>query len=379
MQITEIKLYILEHPEQKQGAHQLVQVPDLHRTQYTHRGVITDRPVRQAFIEVRTDAGITGRCDTRTIGPAQVEILRRHVIGENPFHRERLYQMLHKGTRWIYQEPGWFGEFDNCLWDIAGKAANLPVYDLIGRVRDRFPIYLTGGDGTVDDYLQAIETGRSLGITAYKFHTYKGGKADVPIFRAVRQAVGPDYVLINEPVCSYSLREAIEVGHVMEELDFLWLEEPMHEQKMNLYQELCRELTIPVMATERLMHDIDLTAQWLIQGATDRLRARATFGTTQVLKLSHFAELYGTNVELNGQGGLFGLVHAHLGCCIDNTDYYECSGRFASRDGHRQHGQMWGMVNAPLIEDGHLAPPDGPGWGAEWNEDAFRALVVETY
>lgn len=127
------------------------------------------------------------------------------------------------------------------------------------------------------------------------------------------------------------------------------------------------------------MHDIDLTAQWLIQGATDRLRARATFGATQVLKLAHFAELHGTNVELNGHGGLFGLVHAHLGCCIDNTSYYECSGRFASREGHRQVGQEWGLLNGPLIEDGHLAPPDGPGWGAEWDEAKFQSLIVERY
>ena len=62
-----------------------------------------------------------------------------------------------------------------------------------------------------------------MGIGAYKFHTYKGGKADIPIFREVRDEVGPDYALINDPVCSY-LREAIEVGHVMEELDFVWLE-----------------------------------------------------------------------------------------------------------------------------------------------------------
>jgi L-alanine-DL-glutamate epimerase-like enolase superfamily enzyme len=379
VKITDVKLYILEHPERKGSAHRLVQVPNLRRIQYTHQGRPTDQPMRQAFIEVLTDEGISGRCDTKTLTPVQVEILRYHALGENPFHRERLFQMLHKGTRWVYQQPGWFGEFDNCLWDIAGKVTGSPVYDLIGKVRQRFPIYLTGGDGTVEDYLRAIESGREIGINAYKIHTYKGGRADIPIFRALREAVGPDYVLIADPVCSYTLREAIEVGRAMEELGFLWLEEPMPEQRMNLYQELCRELTIPVMATERLMHDMDLTAQWLIQGATDRLRARATFGTTQVLKLAHFAELYGTNVELNGHGGLFGLVHAHLGCCIDNTDYYECSGRFARHDGHRRVGQEWGLLNAPLIEDGHLVPPGGPGWGAEWDEDRFQSLIVETH
>jgi L-alanine-DL-glutamate epimerase-like enolase superfamily enzyme len=382
MKITDIKLYVLEQPNPRPGrAFRLVQVPNLHRIQYTHTytGQSDDelRPVRQAFVEVQTDEGIWGRCDTRTLTPDQVDILRHHTVGEDPFHRERLYQMLHKGTRWVYQNPGWFGEFDNCLWDIAGKATGLPVHALIGKVRERFPVYMTGGDGPVESYLQAIEAGKAFGVNAYKIHSYKGGAADIPLFREVREAAGPDYVLISDPVCSYSLREAIEVGHVMEELHYLWLEEPMFEQRMNLYQELCRELTIPVMATERLMHDVDLTAQWLIQGASDRLRARATFGTTQVLKLAHFAELYGTNVEMNGQGGLMGIVHAHLGCCIDNTDYYEHPA--ITSDRNRLQGESWGLLNAPLIEDGHLVPPDGPGWGAEWDEDKFQALVVEVH
>ena len=285
--------------------------------------------------------------------------------------------MLHKGTRWVYQEPGWFGEFDNCLWDIAGIAAGLPVHALIGRVREHLPVYLTAGDMDLQGYLDHIEGGRSFGVNAYKLHSYKGGKADIPLLTEVRKAVGDNYALINDPVCSYDLREAIEVGRAMEELDYVWLEEPMHEQKMNLYQELCRTLTIPIMATERLMHDMDLTAQWLIQGATDRLRVRATFGLTQALKLAHFAELHGTNVELNGPGGLFGLVHSHVGCCIDNTDFYELLGP-ATPLRLRAEGEEWGLLNAPLIEDGHIAPPDGPGWGAVWDEERVRSLTVAT-
>ena len=379
MKITDVVLYVLEQPDMApRHAHRIARVPGLRRIQYTHRGdPAGEGPVREKILEVRTDGGISGRCST-ALDPEQVAIIKRHVVSEDPFHREKLYQLFHKGTRWVYQNPGWFGEFDNCLWDIAGKAAGLPVYALIGKVRDRFPVYLTGGDMDTAGYLRAIEEGKRLGIQAYKFHSYKGGKADIPMYRQVREAVGPDYVLITDPVCSYTLREAIEVGHVLEELDFLWLEEPMFEQKMNLYQELCRELTIPVMATERLMHDVDLTAQWLIQGASDRLRARATFGTTQVLKLAHLTELHGTNVELNGHGGLWGLVHAHLGCCIDNTEYYEHSGRYV-RESLRQQAEKWGMLSAPLIEDGHITPPDGSGWGAVWDEDRFQSLVVSKH
>ena len=133
--------------------------------------------------------------------------------------------------------------------------------------------------------------------------------------------MGPDCALLTDLVCSYDLREAIEVGHILEELDFVWLEEPMH--------------------------DMSLTSQWLIQGAIDRLRGNARHGTTQVLKLAHLAELHNTYIELNGQGGLFGRIHAHLGCCIDNTDYYEYLN--AGGDGLRKAGQQWVLLNAPLI------------------------------
>ena len=380
MKITEVKLLVLEEPAgQPRQVREIARVPGLRRIQYTHTSTPVEGardPLRQNFIEVHTDEGIVGRCTT-TMGADGVGILRHHAVGRSPLEREALFQMFHKGTRWVSQRGGWFGDFDNCLWDILGKAAGLPIYAMVGRVRDRFPVYVTGGNLEIEGYLEHIEAGKTFGAQAYKFHSYKGGKRDIAIYREVRQEVGPDYVLITDPVCSYDLREAIEVGHVLEELDFIWLEEPMHEQKINLYQELCDELSVDVMGTETIMYDMGLTTQWLIQGATDRLRANARNGTTQVLKMAHFAELHGANIEMNAQGGLFGHIHANLGCCIDNTDYYEYFGY--DGEGNRKEGEQWGMLNGPLIEDGHIVPTDHPGWGAEWDEEKFHSMVVEEY
>ena len=250
MKITDIKICTLERPEKGETLKlKLKRVPNLRRVQYTHAVSWEEGPKRLSLMKVLTDEGIEGVCTTSS-SPAQVDKLRVEMIGESPLHREKLYQMLYKGRRWLYEEPGAFGDFDNCLWDITGKAAGLPVCDLIGRVRERFPVYLTGMDGDVDYYLSEIEAGKEAGINAYKFHSYKGGKADIPILQTVREKVGPDYTLIHDPVCSYTLREAIEVGHVMEELDFLWLEEPFLEQRMHQYQKLCDELELPVMSTE---------------------------------------------------------------------------------------------------------------------------------
>ncbi|HEX2033569.1 MAG TPA: enolase C-terminal domain-like protein, partial [Chloroflexota bacterium] len=246
------------------------------RLRYTHEWLQTAHPVfesHELFLRVQTDEGIEGvcTCSSPELTPKMVELLRTSVLGLDPLQREEIYQRLHLGTRWVYQTPGWFGNFDNCLWDIAGKVAGLPVHRLIGQVRERIPAYHTGddGDGTAAHYVRMLAGVRErYGITAYKFHNYQGARQNIALFRQLRRELGDDYTLINDPVCSYSLREAIEVGKVMEELGFLWLEEPFREQELRQYQELCRALTIPVMATEMLMHDVDLCAQWLLAGAT---------------------------------------------------------------------------------------------------------------
>ena len=134
---------------------------------------------------------------------------------------------------------------------------------------------------------------------------------------------------------------------------------------------LCDALDIAILAPETMMDDVDLSAQWLISGATDLIRANARHGTTAVLKLAHLAELYGTTVELNGTGGLFGLVHAHLICSIGNTSYYEYF------DGsHEKSGREIGMTNPLEPVDGHISPPDGPGWGAEWDVEYLKKMTV---
>ena len=194
MKITEVKLIILENPEQKQ-------------TYFIFAQNLCTQHLRLA-------------------------------------ERERLYQLLWKGNRWMYVSG---------VRRLGRQLRQLPVgYPRQSRGHAGLRPHRQGSrslSGVLDDqrqplevYLEAIEEGRKRGIDAFKFHSYKGGKADIPIFREVRDVVGPDYLLLNDPVCSYTLREAIEVGHVMEELDFVWVEEPMHEQKENQYREICREL-----------------------------------------------------------------------------------------------------------------------------------------
>lgn len=333
-------------------------------------------------LHVHTDAGIEGVCTVgdaryRTMRARDLEGLRALALGEDPFDRERLNEKLHLATRGLFARAGWYGAFDNCLWDIAGKTAGLPVVSLLGRARARCPCYLNVGGGRGPEAREiAVEDARravAAGYRAVKDHFRDTAAANVALFRAVREAVGPQIdVLHDAALAGYSYPDALRVGRALEELDFGWFEEPLPDARQAELRRLCQALDIPVLAPETMMGDVELSALWLISGATDHLRGNARHGTTPLMKLTHLAELHGANVELNGPGGLFGLVHAHLVCAIRNTSYYEVFPG-GSRD---EAGKEIGLLNPPLPQAGHIAPPDAPGWGAEWDWAYFRKVRV---
>ena len=260
-------------------------------------------------MHVSTDEGIEGMCtvgDVRYTALAvdDLEQLRLLVIGEDPFDRERLYARLRRATRHMFTGLGWFGAFDNCLWDIAGKAAGLPVSVLVGRVRDAAPAYYNIRGDSIEAVIADTRAAIAAGFPAIKDHFHRSGRENASWCEAVRSAVGDAIDLMHDAAgCDYSFAEAADLGQALERLEYRWFEEPLPDRHQERLAELCRRLDIPVLSAETLMNDVDLSAQWLISGTTDLLRANARHGLTSALKLSHLAELHGTNIEFNGPGG----------------------------------------------------------------------------
>ena len=330
-------------------------------------------------LHVRAEGGLEGVC---TVGDArytkmtgdELDQLRILTLGHSVFDRDYLFDKLDEATRGMFRRPGWFGAFDNCLWDIAGKAAKLPVYALIGRARQSCPAYYNIGGifgrKAMDVAIRDAEKALELGYTAVKDHFQDTADNNIRLFEEVRKTVGPEVDILHDAVTAgYTFDEALKVGRALETLGFGWMEEPLPDREQRQLQRLCRALDIPILTAESLMHDITLSAQWLISGATDLLRTNARHGTTAMLKLAHLAELHGTRVEFNGPGGLFGLVHAHLVCAIRNTSYYEY---FPGGTRDALGTELMGLLNPPLPQDGQIRPPDTPGWGATWDWDYFK-------
>ncbi|MEM7032802.1 MAG: enolase C-terminal domain-like protein [Chloroflexota bacterium] len=372
MKITSISLSIFEIPTNTPYFN--LQQEEVKADRRWRRQHHSSPPEEIQVLHVQTDESIEGVCtvgDARYPTMRQIDLdqLRILTIGEDPFDRERLNSKLHAATRGMFAKSGWFGTFDNCLWDIAGKVANLPVYALIGRARERCPAYYNFNSRDTATAVAGAQEAVALGFPAVKDHFQDDWRQNIAHCQAVRDAVGPDIDILHDAAgCDYTLEEAIRVGRALEELDFGWFEEPLSDRNIMGLQKLCQAVNIPIMALETLMNDLELSAQYLMLGATDYVRVHARHGTTSMLKLSHMAELHNTRVEMNGPGGLFGLVHTHLSCAISNTSYYEYFPG-GTRD---TLGKEIGLINPPLPAKGYIAPPTSPGWGAEWDWDYFE-------
>jgi L-alanine-DL-glutamate epimerase-like enolase superfamily enzyme len=337
-------------------------------------------PSRELHVlHVLTDDGVEGIC---TVGDARytmmrtedLEQLRILAIGEDPLERERLYGKCKAATRGMFTAYGWHGAFDNCLWDVAGKAEGKSVSELVGQGRLCCPAYYNFGGTSPETAAEDATRAVSTGFTAIKDHFHGTGEENAAWFEAARAAVGPDIDLMHDAAgCDYSVEEAVEVARVLEGLEFGWFEEPLDDRDLAGLQKLCAGVAIPVLAPETMMNDIDLSRSWLTAGATDKLRVNGRIGATAYLELAALALSWGTTVEPNGPGGLFGHVHAHLCCAVKNTTYYEYFPN-GSRD---EAGKEIGLVNPPVPANGKITPSGLPGWGAEWDRAYFEKQRVE--
>lgn len=326
-------------------------------------------------LHVRTDEGVEGVStvgDARhsTMRPHELEQLRLLVVGEDALDREGLARRLQYATRFAFVNPGWFGALDNCLWDIAGKCAGQPVCELMGRRRERAEAYYNIASGVLADSLADADRAREAGFRALKDHYAERGIRNAAWLRQLRSHAGPEVDLMHDAAgCQYTVEEALHIGRTLQEQEFRWFEEPVPDRRVADLQRLCRELEVPILALETLMHDVELARAWLHVKATDLVRANARVGATSLLALAKHAARLGTNVELNGPGGLFGLLHAHLAVALPNTSRYEYF-----PDGSRDElGREIGLLNPPVPVSGFIAPPCGPGWGAEWDWRRYRA------
>ena len=175
----------------------------------------TARPTGKSdlgLLRVVTDEGIEGNAFLGTSsnpasldGPGLIRFLKPILIDQNPLDRERLNRLLWGRARVATIRA--IGAVDIALWDIAGKAAGLPIHRLIGTCRDKIGAYASSEiHGSVEAYVEQAKHYQSTGWHAYKIHPPQRWREDIKVCEAVRKAVGDDYQIMLDFDLELSLR-----------------------------------------------------------------------------------------------------------------------------------------------------------------------------
>ena len=154
-----------------------------------------------------------------------------------------------------YSNPPTLAAADACLWDINAKAADLPLYKYLGAQRHKIRAYAsTVAYPTIDGYVDAIRAAVAEGFTAAKFHPFRDAKRDIELARAIRHEF-PDIDLMIDPVCAYTVSEALAVGRVLDDLNFYWFENPISDFDLKGLAFLASKLNVPLSVGSRTSPD----------------------------------------------------------------------------------------------------------------------------
>lgn len=340
---------------------------DIPATSYgAHSGRFSGRS-QLGLLAISTDAGITGHAFLGSAfhpadidGAGLIRFLKPLVMGQDPLDRERLNQVLWKRVRTTTVRS--IGAVDVALWDIAGKAANLPIHRLLGTCRHKVPVYASSAVlATPAAYAEEAARLKAAHWHAYKIHPPQAWREDIRVCEAVRKAVGDEYTLMLDSTWSYDFTEAMRVGRAIEALGFYWYEDPLADQDIYNYVKLREKLDIPIMATEYPQAGLDAYAPWITQRATDYLRGDVAVkgGITTLLKTAHLAEAFRMNYEVHhGGNSLNNVANLHVIAAIRNTEFFEVLLPDAA--------QKYGLVNDIAMDaEGYVHAPTAPGLGAE--------------
>jgi L-alanine-DL-glutamate epimerase-like enolase superfamily enzyme len=342
----------------------------------------------QTLTSIETDEGVTGyylgggsHGDQEGLSADDQRLLlsriRALVLGQDPLDRELIWKWL-----WVANIPENVASVvDLALWDLAGRATNLPIYKLLGGARSRVKAYASTYPnlGAPEVYAEHALACKREGYLAYKIHPHyfwdpatrqptpgrpSNVAADIETCRLVREAVGPDYLLMYDPWGTYhSLEEALKVGCVLEELDFYWYEHPMPEYRVESYVRLARELRIPILSPEIAAGGVFTRAEWILRGASDMSRIDVNRGgITGARKTAIVCEAYGLRCEIHMAG--FGNLQVLGATSEDTSEYYEKGLLAPGVDYDAPHPYLRQTCDR-LDPDGYVTLPAAPGLGYE--------------
>jgi galactonate dehydratase len=319
-----------------------------------------------------------------------VDELADYLIGKDPFLIEDHWTIMYRGGfyRGGAVHMSAIAGIDQALWDIKGKALNLPVHQLLGgQLRDRIRVYSWIGGDRPDDTAQAALDCASRGFTAVKMNgteelqfidTHDKVDAALARVQAIREALGPDFGIavdfhgrVHRPMAKVLAKE-------LDPFKLMFIEEPVLSEHAEALKEIANHTSTPIALGERLFSRWDFK-NILHNGYVDIIQPDPSHagGITETRKIAAMAEAYDVALALHCPLGPIALA-ANLQ--LDAVCYNAFIQEQSLGIHYNKTNDLLDYLGDPsvfLYKDGYVDIPQGPGLGIEINEEFVTKMAAE--
>ena len=336
------------------------------------------------FVKVETDQpGLYGWGEASLEGKPRavagcIEDMEDMILGEDPLRVEHCWQILYRSGFWRLGVIGLsaLSGIDQALWDIKGKEAGKPIYDLLGgRVRDKVRMYTHFGGASPEAMAADALSKQEKGWTAVKTVpvpltrildgplVLKEAEAGV---RATREILGDDTDILLDLHGRLTPQMAIQYGKCFEAYNPLFLEEPAQAENPKAMARIAQALKTPIATGERLF------TRWgfreiLEEGAASLLQPDTCHagGISEVRKIAALAEVYYAGLAPHNPYGPVSTA-----ACIQ-VDFAAPNFVIQEMIDPDTAPEAMELIKDPLpVVEGHILPPEKPGLGVEVDEVA---------
>jgi len=304
------------------------------------------------------------------------DMLGPALIGQDPRDRDRLDALMESA---IHAHAFAKGALSMALYDLAGKAIGVPVYQLLGGKRtDRVPYNATVGISTLEEMVTDACKLVQDGFTDIKIKIGHSLREDLARLHAIRQAVGPDITIRVDANQGYRSGDALPALRKMESVGLLWFEQPVPRWDLDGMARLARELETNILADESAYTPADVMALARHEAADVINIKISKYGLGNAKRMAAVAEAASLPCMV-GCMTVMGLATAasiHF-CCANDFPYTsELDGPLFLAD----DVLVGNPYSTPLAEKAWPVP-EGPGFGVSLKpafDDALNAELERT-
>ena len=382
------------------------------------------RVLRTPIVRIYTNQGVTGHGDVRDIGDYRYALmLKSRILGLNPCNVEKIYKIIrqfgHHG-----RQGGGVSAVETALWDLAGKAYGVPVYQLLGgKYRDKVRIYCdTTSSKDPQEYARRMQERVDLGYTALKMDigigliedvegalvntehwenkpgglsgwnaipgsyantehpftrvqvTEKGIEKLMEYLEVMRSQIGHEIPMGTDHWGHFGVNEAIKLARAAEPYSLAYMEDLIPWQYTDKWRQITESTTTPTLTGEDI-YGLDGFRELIDKQAVNIIHPDpvGAGGLLETKKIGDYAQQHGIPMQMHHASSpvsFMGCLHA--AAATEN---------FLWLEHHFVDNPWWEDlvtgVEKPLVQDGYVTVPEKPGLGVELNEEVVKKHMDE--